>query len=213
MLCNNELDVPILLDVTPLKLGIEVIGGLMSGVVEKNTKVPCRVTRSGYTTVKDYQKCIDICIYQGQRDLVAENQNLGNFTLENIKYALKGEPKVSVTFDINESGLMNVSAFDEVTGGQNQIEINFENYKLNEEEIQGMLEVAREMEAFDQQERSRIEAMLSLQDTIYYKKRSQFYSGANKNRVDEIETWLNGHKNAPKEQFDNKKDQLMNLLM
>jgi molecular chaperone DnaK len=123
----------LLLDVTPLSLGVRVAGGLMSKVIEKNTTVPTRTTRS-YTTANDLQSSVRISVYQGEKPLAAENMFLGDFELINIKPAAKGDPRIEVTFDIDASGILQVRAQDKETGQVQQIRIE-PNSGLKEEEI------------------------------------------------------------------------------
>eukprot|EP01024_Parvocaulis_polyphysoides_P014430 TRINITY_DN15973_c0_g1_i11.p1 TRINITY_DN15973_c0_g1~~TRINITY_DN15973_c0_g1_i11.p1 ORF type:complete len:597 (+),score=111.29 TRINITY_DN15973_c0_g1_i11:153-1943(+) len=215
VLSNNECrpyDLPVLLDITPLSLGVSVIGGRMSFVVRKNTKTPCKITRDHYSTVYDNQEVIRFDVYQGEREMVAENQWLGGFILKNIRIAEKGVPQVSVTFDIDESGMMKVSAFDQDTGGQSEIQIDYEKYKLSTDEIHAMEAEAKKMETFDKQERARIEARLSLEDALYDKKKEKSVAVSLRSRVEEIERWLQNHQNASRSEFVKQKDILMNMF-
>jgi len=123
----------LLLDVTPLSLGVRVAGGLMSRVIEKNTTVPTRTTRP-YTTANDLQSSVRISVYQGEKPLAAENMFLGDFELINIKPAAKGEPRIEVTFDIDANGLLHVRAVDMETKQVQQIRIS-PGSGLREEEL------------------------------------------------------------------------------
>eukprot|EP01025_Chloroclados_australasicus_P011502 TRINITY_DN149_c0_g1_i5.p1 TRINITY_DN149_c0_g1~~TRINITY_DN149_c0_g1_i5.p1 ORF type:complete len:636 (-),score=65.93 TRINITY_DN149_c0_g1_i5:235-2031(-) len=206
---------PILLDITPLSLGVEVIGGRMSVVVPKNTSVPCSITRPDYTTTSDNQKTIRFQVYQGEREMTSENQKLGEFILTGIKDAEKGVPKVDVTFEIDESGLMKVSAVDQDTNSENHVEITSDAYRLSDAEIQSMIDDAKRMEISDKKERRRVEAYLSLQDTIDTKFKEIQENGSQNSAfmrlVVDTKNWLIRHENATQQEFSDRRQAILNF--
>jgi molecular chaperone DnaK len=138
---KGEVRDKLLLDVTPLSLGVRVSGGLFSKLIEKNTTIPTRTT-AVYTTANDMQTSVRIGVYQGEKPLAADNMFLGDFELVNIKPALRGETQIEVTFDIDANGILRVKAQDKVTKQLQQIKIE-PNSGLNEEEIARMVSEAQ----------------------------------------------------------------------
>ena len=112
----------LLVDVTPLSLGIETVGRVMSVLIKRNTAIPCEVTKT-YTTDHNYQEAVTIPIFEGERTCTDGNNSLGEFTITGIQRAKRGEPKIAVTFNLDADGILKVKAVDEVTGAENRIEI------------------------------------------------------------------------------------------
>ena len=139
VLSGDRTDV-LLLDVTPLSLGIETLGGVMTKMIQKNTTIPTKQTQV-YSTAEDNQPAVTIKVYQGEREMAAGNKSLGEFNLEGIAPAARGIPQIEVTFDIDANGILNVSAKDKATGKENKITIKA-NSGLSEEEIQKMVKDA-----------------------------------------------------------------------
>ncbi|MCE2928364.1 MAG: molecular chaperone DnaK [Candidatus Caenarcaniphilales bacterium] len=130
----------VLLDVTPLGLGIETLGGVMTFLIERNTTIPTKKSEV-FSTAEDNQTRVDIKIYQGERSRAAENKLLGDFHLDDIKAAPRGMPKVEVTFDIDANGILNVSAKDQATGKEQKISITAST-NLSESDIEKMVKEA-----------------------------------------------------------------------
>jgi molecular chaperone DnaK len=145
----------VLVDVTPLTLGIETEGGLVTPIIPRNTVIPTTETKV-FTTVGDNQRSVEIKVVQGERKFAKDNINLGNFELANIRKASKGEPRIEVTFDIDVNGILNVSAVDVDTSSEQKIVIS-NSYSLNEEEIDRMVKEAKEFEEEDKKKRKIIE--------------------------------------------------------
>ncbi|HEX4397581.1 MAG TPA: molecular chaperone DnaK, partial [Trebonia sp.] len=120
---KGEMKDVLLLDVTPLSLGIETLGGVMTKVIERNTTIPTRRTET-FSTAADNQTAVDVVVLQGERERAADNRVLGRFRLENIRPAPRGEPQIEVTFDIDANGILNVSARDKDTGAEQRITIS-----------------------------------------------------------------------------------------
>src|SRR6202163_887373 len=117
---KGEVKDVLLLDVTPLSLVIETMGGLMTKVIERNTTIPARRTEV-FSTAEDNQPAVDVVVLQGERERAADNRVLARFRLENIRPAPRGAPQIEVTFDIDANGILNVSAKDKDTGAEQRI--------------------------------------------------------------------------------------------
>jgi chaperone protein DnaK len=139
VLAGDRKDV-LLLDVTPLSLGIETLGGVMTKMIKKNTTIPTRFSQV-FSTADDNQPAVTIKVYQGEREIAAANKALGEFNLEGIPPAARGVPQIEVTFDIDANGILHVSAKDKGTGKENKITIKA-NSGLSEEEIERMVKDA-----------------------------------------------------------------------
>jgi molecular chaperone DnaK len=137
---QGEVKDVLLLDVTPLSLGIETLGGVMTKLIQKNTTIPTKATQV-FSTADDNQTAVTIHVLQGEREMAAGNKSLGQFNLSDIPPAPRGMPQIEVTFDIDANGILHVSAKDKATGKENKITIKA-NSGLNEDEIQRMVKDA-----------------------------------------------------------------------
>ncbi|MDR2666503.1 MAG: molecular chaperone DnaK [Holosporales bacterium] len=146
----------LLLDVTPLSLGIETLGGIFTRLIEKNTTIPTKKSQV-FSTAEDNQTAVTIRVFQGEREIAAQNKLLGQFDLLGIPPARRGVPQIEVTFDIDANGIVNVSAKDKATGKEQQIRIQASG-GLTEEEIQKMLKDAEANAAEDAKKKELIEA-------------------------------------------------------
>ena len=155
----------LLLDVTPLSLGLETLGGVMTKVIERNTTIPVRRTEV-FSTAEDNQPAVDIVVLQGERERAADNRALGRFRLENIRPALRGEAQVEVTFDIDANGILNVSARDKDTGAQQAITIT-ESSNLDRSEVERMVAEAERNRETDLRARELIDARNELDSLAY----------------------------------------------
>lgn len=153
---QGEVKDVLLLDVTPLSLGIETLGGVMTVLIPKNTTIPTKATQV-FSTADDNQTAVTIHVLQGEREMAAGNKSLGQFNLEGIPPAPRGVPQIEVTFDIDANGILHVSARDKATGKENKITIKA-NSGLTEEEIQRMLKDAEAHAAEDHKQRELVEA-------------------------------------------------------
>jgi molecular chaperone DnaK len=155
----------LLLDVTPLSLGIETLGGLMTKVIERNTTIPARRTET-FSTAEDNQPAVDVVVLQGERERAADNRVLGRFRLENIRPAPRGEPQIEVTYDVDANGILNVSARDKDTGAEQRITIS-ESSNLDKSEIERMVADAEQHRSADLETRQRIDARNELDSAAY----------------------------------------------
>ncbi len=155
----------LLLDVTPLSLGVETLGGVMTVLIPRNTTIPVRKTEI-FTTAEDNQTAVDIHVLQGERPMAADNKSLGRFRLEGIPPAPRGVPQIEVTFDIDANGILHVTARDKATGKEQKVTITATT-NLTEEDIERMVREAKEHEAEDRRRKELAEAR-NQADTLAY---------------------------------------------
>jgi molecular chaperone DnaK len=155
----------VLLDVTPLSLGIETLGGVMTKIIERNTTIPTRRTEV-FSTAEDNQSAVDVVVLQGERERAADNRVLGRFRLENIRPAPRGVPQIEVTFDVDANGILNVSARDKDTGAEQRITIS-ESANLDKAEVERMVADAERNRAEDVRLRELTDARNELDSAAY----------------------------------------------
>jgi molecular chaperone DnaK len=161
----GEVQDVLLLDVTPLSLGLETLGGVMTTLIPRNTTIPTRKSEI-FSTAEDGQTAVDIHVLQGERQMAGDNSTLGVFRLEGIPSAPRGIPQIEVAFDIDANGILNVSATDKATGKSQQITITAST-NLNESDVKRMVEEAEKHAADDERRRRLIEAR-NLADHVIY---------------------------------------------
>src|ERR1700719_3307632 len=162
---KGEVKDVLLLDVTPLSLGVETLGGVSTKVIERNTTIPARRTET-FSTAEDDQSAVDIVVLQGERELAADNRQLARFRLEGIQPAPRGVPQIEATFDVDANGILNVSARDKDTGKEQRVTIQ-ESTNLDPSEIERMVKDAEAHAEEDRRRREEIEARNELDSGAY----------------------------------------------
>ncbi len=162
---GGEVKDVLLLDVTPLTLGVETLGGVMTPLIERNTTIPVRKSET-FTTAEDGQTTVTIHVLQGERPMAADNISLGQFNLEGIPPAPRGVPQIEVTFDIDANGILNVSAQDKATGKEQTITITAAT-TLSEDEVEDLVRDARRHEAEDRRRKELVQARNTADQVIY----------------------------------------------
>jgi molecular chaperone DnaK len=162
---KGEVKDVLLLDVTPLSLGLETMGGVMTRVIERNTTIPARRGET-FSTAEDNQPAVDVVVLQGERERASDNRVLGRFRLENIRPAPRGEPQIDVNFDIDANGILNVSARDKDTGAEQRITIS-ESSNLDQSDIERMVRDAEANRSEDQRLREQVDARNQLDSAAY----------------------------------------------
>jgi len=162
---KGEVSDVLLLDVTPLSLGVETRGGVMTRIIDRNTTIPARRSEV-FSTAEDNQGAVDVVVLQGERERAADNRVLGRFRLENIRPAPRGEPQIEVTYDIDANGIVNVTARDRDTGAEQGITIS-ESSNLDQSEVERMVADAERNRAEDQRLREAVDARNELDSAAY----------------------------------------------
>jgi molecular chaperone DnaK len=193
----------LLLDVTPLSLGIETLGGVMTKVIEKNTTIPTKAAET-FSTAEDNQSVVTVHVLQGEREMAADNKSLGQFNLADIAPAARGVPQIEVTFDIDANGILKVSAKDKASGKEQVIEIKASS-GLSEDEIQRMIKDAELHADEDHRKRQLVEARNQADQLIHLTEKSLQDMGdqaadADKQKVqaliDELKTAITGEEKS-----------------
>ena len=162
---KGEVKDVLLLDVTPLSLGLETLGGVMTKVIERNTTIPARRTEV-FSTAEDNQSAVDVVVLQGERERASDNRALARFRLENIRPAPRGQPQIEVTFDIDANGILHVSARDKDTGAEQQVTIS-ESSNLDQSEVERLVSDAEAHRSEDAALREMVDARNELDSVVY----------------------------------------------
>lgn len=188
---GGEVKDVLLLDVTPLSIGLETLGGVMTVQIERNTTIPVKKSEI-FSTAEDGQTAVDIHILQGERPMALDNMSLGRFRLEGIPPAPRGMPQVEVTFDIDANGILNVTAHDKSTGKEQKITVTAST-NLSKEDIERKVREAREHEADDKRQRDLIQARNTADSLVYQTEKTlrELQDKVPSNDRENIETKLN----------------------